>query len=143
MPTPVRVSVGVLAGLAVLLLLSAMLTAVAWTAVVDAVAEARPGQPRSDAALVVRLNLLQSLLFGLLAAVSAVFLARRRGWARWLGLAAALLLGLITLGAVLLTGGIWVSSQLVLVLCAAAAVSLLHRATAGWAATGARGRSAA
>lgn len=143
MPTSVRVSVGVLAGLAVLLLLSALLTTVAWTAVVDAVADAQPDQPRSDAALVVRINLVQSLVFGLLAAVSAVFVARRRSWARWLGLATALLLGLITLGAVVLTGGIAVTSQLVLVLCAAAVASLLHRATAAWAPTGTRGRSAA
>ena len=142
MPTSVRVSVGVLAGLAVLLLLSALVTAAAWDAVVDAVAEGQPDQPRSDARLVVQINVAQSVVFGLLAAVSATFLARRRSWARWTGLAAALLLGLITLGAVVLTGGIAVTSQLVLVLCAAAVASLLHRATAAWASTGPRSRSA-
>jgi len=110
--------------------------------VVDAVADGQPEQPRSDAQAVVQINLVQSVVFGLLTGVSAAFLARRRGWARWTGLAAALLLGLITLGAVVLTGGIAVSSQLVLVLCAAAVASLLHRATAAWASTGPRSRTA-
>src|SRR3712207_7588790 len=119
MPTSVKVSIGVLAGLGVLLLLSSLVTAAAFDAVVDAVADAQPDSPRSDAEVTVRVNLAQSLVFGLLTLVSAVFLARRRRWARWTGLAAALLLGLITLGAVLLTGGIAISSQLVLVLCAA------------------------
>jgi hypothetical protein len=142
MPTSAKVAVGVLAGLAALLLLSALLTAVAWDAVVDAVAEGQPDSPRSDARLVVQINLAQSVVFGLLAAVSAVFLARGRGWARWTGLVAALLLGLITLGAVVLTGGLAVTSQLVLVLCAAAAASLLARTTAAWAPTGPRSRNA-
>jgi hypothetical protein len=142
MPTSVRVSVGVLAALGVLLLLSALVTAAAWDAVVDAVADGQPDQSRSDAELVVRINLAQSVVFGLLTAVSAAFLVRRRGWARWIGLAATLLLGLITLGAVVLTGGIAISSQLVLVLCAAAVASLLHRSTAAWAPTGSRSRSA-
>jgi hypothetical protein len=142
MPTSAKVAVGVLAGLAALLLLSALLTAVAWDAVVDAVAEGRPDSPRSDARLVVQINLAQSVVFGLLAAVSAVFLARGRAWARWTGLVAALLLGLITLGAVVLTGGLAVTSQLVLVLCAAAAASLLARTTAAWAPTGPRRHNA-
>jgi hypothetical protein len=141
MPTSARVSIGVLAGLAVLLLLSSLVTASAWDAVVDAVADAQPDQSRSAAELVVQINLTQSVLFGLLSAVSAVFLARRRGWARWTGLTSSLLLGLITLGAVLLTGGIAVTSQLVLVLCAAAVASLLTRTTAAWAPTGPRSRS--
>ena len=142
MPTSVQVSVGVLAGLAVLLLLSALVTAVARTAVVDALVQAQPDSSRSDAEQVVLVNMAQSVLFGLLTAVSAVALARGRGWARWTGLAASVLLGLITLGAVVLTGGVSVSSQLVLVLCVAAAASLLTRATAAWAHPGARSRSA-
>jgi hypothetical protein len=142
MPTSARVSVGVLAGLAVLLLLSSLVTAVAWNAVIDAVADGQPDSPRSEALRVVQINLAQSVVFGLLTAVSAVFLARRRGWARWTGLTAALLLGLITLGAVVLTGGIAVTSQLVLVLCAAAVAGLLTRTTAAWAPTGPRSRSA-
>jgi hypothetical protein len=140
MPTSVRMSIGLLTGLAVLLLLSALLTAVAWNAVIDTIAEAQPDAPRSDAVSVVRINLAQSLVFGLLTAVSAFFLARGRSWARWTGLAAALLLGLITLGAVVLTGGIAVTSLLVLVLCAAAVASLFTRTTAAWAGAGPRSR---
>src|SRR3954469_23210711 len=102
MPTSVRVSVGVLAGLAVLLVLSALVTAVARTAVVDALVQAQPDSSRSDAEQVVLVNMAQSVLFGLLTAVSAVALARGRGWARWTGLAASVLLGLITVGAVVL-----------------------------------------
>jgi hypothetical protein len=142
MPTSVRVSIGVLAGLAVLLLLSALVTFVAREAVVDALAEAQPGSPRSDAEQVVLINLAQSLVFGVLTGISAVYFARGRGWARWTGLTASLLLGLITLGAMLLTGGVSVSSQLILVLCAAAVASLLTRTTAAWATTGPRSPSA-
>ncbi len=142
MPTSARVSVGVLAALAALLLLSSLLTALAWDAVVDAIVDAQTDPDRAEAATVVRLNLVQSVVFGLLTAVSAVFLARRRSWARWTGLVAAGLLGLITLGATLLTGGIAVTSMLVLVLCAAAVTSLLARTTAAWAQGGARSRSA-
>jgi hypothetical protein len=142
MPTSVRVSLAVLTGLAVLLLLSSLVTVVAWNAVIDAVADGQPDSPRSEALRVVQINVAQSVVFGFLAAVSAVFLARGRGWARWTGLTAALLLGLITLGAVVLTGGIAVTSQLVLVLCAAAVASLLSRTTAAWAPTGPHSRSA-
>jgi hypothetical protein len=142
MPTSVRVAVGVLAGLAVLLLLSTLVTALALDAVVDALTEARPGSARSDAQQIVLINLIQSLVFGVLAGIAAVFLARGRVWARWTGLAAGVLLGLITLGATVLTGGLSVSSQLVLVLCAAAVAGLLTRTTAEWLRTGPRSRTA-
>jgi predicted lipid-binding transport protein (Tim44 family) len=137
MPTSVKVSVGVLAALAALLLLSSLLTALAWGAVVDAVADGQDTS-RASASQIVAINLAQSLVFGVLAAVSAVFLARGRSWARWTGLATGLLLGLVTLGAILLAGGIAVTSQLVIVLCAAAVVSLLSRTTAAWASPGPR-----
>jgi hypothetical protein len=142
MPTSVRVAIGVLAALAVLLLLSGLLTVVARDAVVDALAAAQPASPRSDAEQIVRVNLAQSLVFGLLMAAAAVFLSRGRGWARWTGLGASLLLGLITLGATVLTGSVAVTTLLILVLCAAAAASLLARTTAAWAASGPRSRSA-
>jgi hypothetical protein len=142
MPTSVRVAIGVLAALAVLLLLSSLVTLVARDAVVDTLAAAQPDSPRSDAEQIVLINLAQSLVFGLLAAVSAVFLARGRTWARWSGLAASLLLGLITLGATILTGSVASTTLLVLVLSVAAAVSLLARTTAAWIATGPRSRSA-
>jgi hypothetical protein len=79
MPTSVKVSIGVLAALGVLLLLSSLVTAAAFDTVVDAVADAQPDSPRSDAEVSVQVNLAQSVVFGLLTAVSAVFLARRRG----------------------------------------------------------------
>jgi hypothetical protein len=140
MPVSARVAVGVLAALAVLLLLGALVTVAARDAVVDSLAASRAGEPRSDAEQVVLLNLLQSVVFGLLAGVSAVFLARGRAWARWTGATAAVLLGLITLGATLITGGVAVSSLLVLVLSAAAAASLLARTTAAWSPRSARSR---
>jgi hypothetical protein len=140
MPTSARMAVGVLAGLAVLLLLSALLTFVARDAVIDSFAEAQRDSPRSDAEQIVLVNLVQSVVFGALAGTSAAFLARGHGWARWSGLVAGLLLGLITLGATVLAGGVAVSSLLVLVLCAAAVASLLARTTAAWAATGPRNR---
>jgi len=142
MPTSVRVAIGVLAALAVLLLLSSLVTFAARNAVVDALAAAQPEAPRSDAVAVVAINLAQSLVFGLLTGISAVFLARGRRWARWTGLGAGLLLGLITLGASFLNRSIAATSLLVLVLCAADAASLLARTTAAWLATGPSNRSA-
>jgi hypothetical protein len=138
MPVPVRVATGVLIGLAVLLLLGAVVTVSAWSAVVDALADARPGSPRSDAELLVQVNVAQSTAFGLLMALSSVFLARGRTWARWSGLAATVALGLITLGTTVLAGGVAVTSQLVLVLCVAAVVSLLSPTTAAWTRPGPR-----
>ena len=132
MPTPAKVAVGVLAGLAVLLLLSSLVTVAAWDAVVDALADGQPDSPRSDSEQAVRINLAQSVAFGLLAAISAFSLARGRAWARWSGIAATGLLGLITLGATVLLGGVSVSSLLVLVLCLAGITSLAARPTAAW-----------
>lgn len=132
MPLSARMSVGLLAGLAVLLLLNGLFTFLARDAVVDAFARAQPGSPRSDAEQIVLITLLQAVVFGLLAAVSAAGLARGRGWARWAGLATSGALGLITLAATFLSGGIAVSTLLVLVLCAAAVASLAARTTAAW-----------
>ena len=140
MPVPVRVASGVLIGLAVLLLLGAVVTVSAWSAVVDALADARPGSPRSDAELLVQVNVAQSTAFGVLMALSAAFLTRGRTWARWSGLAASVALGLITLGTTVLAGGVAVTSQLVLVLCVAAVVSLLSPTTAAWTRPGPRSR---
>ena len=140
MPVPVRVASGVLTGLAVLLLLGAVVTVSAWNAVVDSLADARPGSPRSDAELLVQVNVAQSTAFGVLMALSAAFLARGRTWARWSGLAASVALGLITLGTTVLAGGVAVTSQLVLVLCVAAVVSLLSPTTAAWTRSGPRSR---
>ncbi|WP_299952818.1 hypothetical protein [uncultured Modestobacter sp.] len=132
MPLSARMSVGLLAGLAVLLLLNALFTFLARDAVVDALADAQPGSPRSDAERIVLVNLVQAVVFGGLAAVSAAGLARRSGWARWAGIATSAVLGLVTLAATFLAGGVAVSTLLVLVLCAAAVASLAARTTAAW-----------
>ena len=140
MPLSARMAVGVLAGLAVLLLLNALFTFLARDAVIDTFTRAQPDSPRSDAEQIVLINLVQATVFGVAAAVSAWALSQRRGWGRWAGLATSVLLGLITLGATFLAGGVAVSTLLVLVLCLAAVVSLLARTTAAWT-TGPRSRS--
>lgn len=133
-------AIGVLAGLAVLLLLNALFTFLARDAVVDTFASAQPDSPRSDAEQIVLVNLVQATVFGVLAAVSAGALSQRRSWGRWTGLATSVLLGLVTLGATFLAGGVAVSTLLVLVLCLAAVVGLVARTTAAWTA-GPPGRS--
>ena len=140
MPLSARMAVGVLAGLAVLLLLNALFTFLARDAVVDTFAHAQPDQPRSTAEQIVLIYLVQATDFGVPAAVSAWAVSQRRVWGRWTGLATGVLLLLITLGATLLAGGVAVSTLLVLVLCIAAVVSLLARTTAAWT-TGPRSRS--
>jgi hypothetical protein len=140
MPVSAKVSVGVLAALAVLLLLNALFTALAYDAVVDAFADARPGSPRSDSVRTVQLSLLEAVVFGGLSAVAAWSLPRRRGWARLTGLAAVGGLGAITLVGAVVTG-LAVSSLLVLVLCAAAVASLVAPTTAAWAPAGPRSRA--
>ena len=142
MPVSAKVSVGVLAALAVLLLLNALFTALAYDAVVDAFADARPGSPRSDSEQTVQLSLLEAVVFGGLGAVAAWSLGSRRGWARLTGLAVAIGLGVITLVGAVVTG-LAVSSLLVLVLCAAAVTSLLAPTTTAWAPAGPRDRSRA
>ncbi|GAA4728006.1 hypothetical protein GCM10023328_02900 [Modestobacter marinus] len=141
MPPSARVAVGLLVGLALLLLLNALLTSLTREAVVDALAAAQPDSPRSDAERVVLANLVQAVVFGGLAAVSAAGLARRHGWARWSGLATTAGLGVLTLVATLLAGGVAVSTLLVLVLCAAAVTSLAARTTAAWTSSGPRSRA--
>ena len=140
MPASVKVSVGVLTALGVLLLLNAVFTALAFDAVVDRFADARPGSPRSEAVQTVWLTLAQAVLFGGLAAIAAWGLARHRGWARPAGLAVGIGLGVITLvGA--LVAGLAVTSLLVLVLCVAVVTSLFAATTAAWAPSGPRRRS--
>ncbi len=132
MPLSARMSVGLLVGLAVLLLLNGLFTLLARDAVVDAFVRAQPDSPRSDAERIVLITLVQAAVFGGLAAVSAAGLARRHNWARWAGLATSAALGLVTLAATFLAGGVAVSTLLLLVLCAAAVASLAARTTAAW-----------
>ena len=140
MPVPAKVAIGVLAAVGLLLLLNGLLTVLVFDDVVDAFADARPGSPRSEAVQRVQLNLAQAVVFGGLGVVAAAGLARRRGWARFTGLAVGIGLGLLTLvGA--LVAGLAPTSLLVIVLCAAVVTSLLAPATAAWAPIGPRSRS--
>ena len=131
-PPSVRVAVGTLLALALLLGISAALTLLGQDTVVDRFVAA---QPELDRAAVTRSLVLGQLLYlvlALAAGVGAVALLRGRPWGRWLGVGAALFLGLRTLLSTLTAGGTTILSLLVLVLCVAAASSLLARTTRAW-----------
>jgi hypothetical protein len=132
MPVSVRVAIGLLGALAVLLVLSGVLTWLGRDGVVDRFVAAQPELSRAEVSRFVLIGLLRDLLVGLVAAVAAVQLSRRRGWARWAGLAAAAFLGVLTLVSIASAGGTTVFSLLLLVLCVGAVSSLLARTTAGW-----------
>jgi hypothetical protein len=132
MPTSVRVAVTVLAVLAVLLLLNSGLTWFARDALVERILDARPDISRADAEQFVLLSVVPYLMIGLLQGASAWWLARRQPWARWTGLAATALLGLLTLVSILTAGGVSAVSLLVLVLCVAGITSLLAATTRAW-----------
>ncbi len=131
MPTSVRVSLIVLSVLAALLLLNAGLTWYGREQVADALVAASD-LSRSDALQFVVLWMVPYLVLGLVMAASAWFLPRRRPWARWAGLTATTVLGLLTLFSVLVSGGVTFGSLLLLVLSIAAVTSLLSRGTAAW-----------
>lgn len=139
MPASVRVSVTLLAVVGGLLLSSALLTWGGRDGVVEQYLRAQPGATRADGERLVLLNVGQGLLLGVLAAVSALFLARRHGWARWTGVVGCGLLALLTVWVSAGVGGITVSSLLLLVLCVGAVSSLLAPTTAGWTRAGSAG----
>ena len=131
MPPSVRVAVIVLSTLAGLLLLNAGLTWFGREQVADALTEG--GQiSRSDAERLVLLWMIPYVLLGLVLAASAWFLPRRHPWARWVGLSATVVLGLLTLFSILVSGGLTFGSLLMLVLSVAGATSLLARTTSTW-----------
>lgn len=133
MPTSVRVGVVIMSLLAGLLLLNALLTWVSRATVARAiVAEGATRMTVGEAERFVVLWMLPYLILGLLLALSAWFLPRRLAWARWIGLAAAALLCLLTLFSVVTTRGITVASLLLLVLSFAAVMSMLAGGTATW-----------
>ena len=119
--------------LAGLLLLNALLTWVSRATVAKAiVAGGATHMTVGEAERFVVLWMLPYLILGLLLALSAWFLPRRHAWARWIGLAAAALLCLLTLFSVVTTRGITVASLLLLVLSFAAVMSMLAGGTATW-----------
>jgi hypothetical protein len=97
MPTSVRVAVITMGLLAALLLVNAGLLWYAFDATVERVIDASKGITEADARQFVLLALIPYLVIGLILALAAWFLPRRQPWSRWLGLAASVLLGLLTL----------------------------------------------
>jgi hypothetical protein len=138
MPTPARVAVGLLAAIGVLLMLSALLTWGGRDGVVDAYLRSQPDATRADGDRLVLLNVVQGLVFGVPAVVSAWFVTRRHAWARWAGVATCGLLALLTVWTSVAARGVAVTSLLLIVLCTAAVSSLLAAPTATWTRTGAR-----
>ena len=137
MPPSVRVAVGVQAVLALLLLSNGLLLWAGFDVAVDRVLEETDDITRDEAAQFVLLSLVPYLALGVVLAVAAVFLVRRRGWARWTGVVATGALVLLTVVSVLATGGVTVASLLLLVLSIAGVTSLLAATDARLAARGA------
>ncbi len=132
MPPSVRVAVGVLAVLALLLLSNGLLLGAGFDVAVDRVVEEADDITRDEAEQVVLLALIPYLALGLVLAVAAVFLVRRRGWARWAAVAAIGALALLTVLNVLVAGGVTAPSLLLLVLSIAGLTSLLAATTRDW-----------
>lgn len=132
MPPSARVAVGVLAVLALLLLSNGLLLWAGFDVAVDRVVEETDDITRDEARQFVLLSLVPYLVLGVVLAVAAVFLVRRRSWARWAGVTATGALALLTVISVLAAGGITVASLLLLVLSVAGLTSLLAGTTRAW-----------
>ena len=130
MPTPTRVAVILLALLAVLLLATAILTWLTQEAQIDASVNA--GIDRDTAAQVVLLYLIAFVVIGVSALLAAVFLPRRRAWARQVGILVTSLLVVMSLVGAVSVGGISPVGLLVLVASIAALTSLFSRQTKDW-----------
>lgn len=130
MPTATRVAVILLALLAVLLLANAVLTWLAQETIIDQVVAA--GADRDDAAQSVLLFMLAYAVVGVAGLVAAVFLPKRRRWARQIGLLTTSLLVVLTLFSVVTGGVISPIGLLVLVAAIAGFSSLLSRQTKDW-----------
>jgi predicted ribosomally synthesized peptide with SipW-like signal peptide len=130
MPTPTRVAVILLALLAVLLLATAVLTWFTQEAQIDAYVDA--GTDRDTAAQVVLLYLIAFAVIGLTALLAAVFLPRRRAWARQVGILVTSLLVVMSLIGALSVGGISPVGLFVLIAAIAGLTSLFSRQTKDW-----------
>jgi hypothetical protein len=131
MPTSVRVAVIVMAVLAGLLLLYVGLLWIGREGVIDRLVEDGAIE-REDGVRYMVSQLTPFAVLGVLLAVSAVFLARRRTWARWMGLTAVVIIGLLTLASVLMGGIVSILTLLLAVLSMAGISSLLARTTKAW-----------
>ena len=130
MPTSARVAVTLLALLGVLLLAIAALIWVQQDEYIDSLVAA--GANRTSAGQTALLWLLAYAVIGLSALLAAIFLPRRRRWARQVGLLVTSLLVVITVLAAVLTGAVTPNSLLVLVAAGAAFASLYSRQTKEW-----------
>ncbi|SOD94498.1 hypothetical protein [Blastococcus haudaquaticus] len=132
MPTSVRVAVIAMGVLAALLLTNAALLWYSYDEAVDRIVRDGDDVSRSEASQFVIMSLVPYLIIGLVLALAAWFLPRRQPWARWMGLAAAGLLVLLSLMSALSLGGVTISLLLLLVLSVASVTSLLARTTGAW-----------
>jgi hypothetical protein len=130
MPTPTRVAVILLGLLAVLLLAYAALLWLTQEAQIDASVEA--GSDRDAAAQIVLLYLIAFLVIGVCSLLAAVFLPRRRAWARQVGVLVTSLLVVMSLLGALAVGGVSPVGLLVLIASIAGLTSLLSRQTRQW-----------
>jgi hypothetical protein len=130
MPTPTRVAVILLALLAALLLAYSALIWLTQEAQIDASVEA--GTDRDTAAQVVLLYLIAFIIMGLSSFLSAVFLPRRRTWARQVGILVTSLLVVMSLFGAVAVGGVSPVGLLVLIASIAGLTSLLSKQTKHW-----------
>jgi glucan phosphoethanolaminetransferase (alkaline phosphatase superfamily) len=130
MPTPTRVAMILLGLLALLLIAYAGLIWLTQDAQIDASVKA--GTDRDTAAQVVLLYLVAFLVIGVSSLLAAVFLFRRRAWARQVGVLVTSLLVVMSLFGVVAAGGISPVGMLVLIAAIAGLTSLLSRQTKDW-----------
>jgi hypothetical protein len=130
MPTSVRVAIIVMSILAGLLLLVAAVNLYALQEFSSRIAT-QQGITESEAQRSILLLLAPYLVLGLVFALSAWFVPRRHAWARWVGLTAAAMLGMLHILSAAMGGGITVLT-LLLILCLATITSLAARTTTRW-----------
>jgi hypothetical protein len=130
MPTATRVAVILLALLGVLLFANAVLTWVAQETIIDQIVET--GVERDAAAQSVLLFMLAYAVIGISSLLAAIFLPRRRNWARQVGVLTTSLLVVMTLFSIVTGGAISPIGLLVLVSAIAGLTSLVSRQTKDW-----------
>jgi hypothetical protein len=131
MPTSVRVAVTAMSLLAGLLLLSVAVSLYLFESLSSKLAEtANISVDEAQSRLLV--TVLPYLVFGLLFAISAWFLARRHAWARWIGLTCASVVAMLHVLAAISGAGIALGSLLQVVLALTVITSLLSKRTAAW-----------
>jgi hypothetical protein len=131
MPTSVRVAIIVMSILAGLLLLVAAVNLYALQEFSSRIAT-QQGITESEAQRSILLLLAPYLVLGLVFALSAWFVPRRHAWARWVGLTAAAMLGMLNILSAAMGGGITVLTLLLFILCLATITSLAARTTTRW-----------